>query len=159
MRIRCLFDVYDRLMDAIDRTIVAQLREDARRSFQQVGAAVGLTAPAVKRRVDRLRASGVIAGFTALLDPAALGWTMHAVVSLYCEGQMDAAEVGRALEGHPEVVAAYTIAGEASAVAHVRCRDTQELERLLERLRHHPGVLRTQTQIVLSTLFERPLAG
>jgi DNA-binding Lrp family transcriptional regulator len=150
--------VYGRRIDEIDRQIVAQLREDARRSFQQVGAAVGLTAPAVKRRVDRLRAEGVIAGFTALLDPKALGWSMHAVVSLYCEGSMDANEVARALEGHPEVVAAYTIAGEASAIAHVRCRDTQELEGLLHRLRHHPGVLRTQTQVVLSTLFERPLA-
>ena len=52
--------------------------------------------------------------------------------------------------------AAYTVAGEASAMLHVRARDTSHLEETLERIRDHPGVTRTQTQIVLSTLFERP---
>ena len=69
---------------------------------------------------------------------------------------MAAAEVREAVERHPEVEAAYTVAGEASAMLHVRARDTAHLEESLERLRDHPGVTRTQTQIVLSTLFERP---
>jgi len=69
---------------------------------------------------------------------------------------MAAAEVREAVERHPEVEAAYTVAGEASAMLHVRARDTAHLEEALERLRDHPGVTRTQTQIVLSTLFERP---
>ena len=144
-------------MDEIDRRIVALLREGARRSFREVGEAVGLSAPAVKRRVDRLEAAGVIAGYTALLDPEQFGWSMQAVVFLYCEGTMAADEVRAAVEGHPEVAAAYTVAGEASAVLVVRASDTRHLEQLLERLREHKGVLRTQTQIVLSTLFERPL--
>ena len=118
---------------------------------------MGLSAPAVKRRVDRLEAAGVITGYTAVLDPERFGWSMQAVVFLYCEGTMAADEVRAAVEGHPEVVAAYTVAGEASAVLVVRASDTRHLEQLLERLREHKGVLRTQTQIVLSTLFERPL--
>ncbi|HXV35395.1 MAG TPA: Lrp/AsnC family transcriptional regulator [Gaiellaceae bacterium] len=144
-------------LDEIDRQIVALLREGARRSFREVGETVGLSAPAVKRRVDRLEATGVITGYTAVLDPALFGWSMQAIVSLYCEGTMAADEVRAAVAGHPEVVAAYTVAGEASAVLVVRAADTGHLERLLERLREHRGVLRTQTQIVLSTLFERPL--
>ena len=59
-------------------------------------------------------------------------------------------------ERHPEVEAAYTVAGDASAMLRVRARDTAHLEETLERIRDHPGVTRTQTQIVLSTLFERP---
>jgi DNA-binding Lrp family transcriptional regulator len=144
-------------MDDIDRQIVASLREGARRSFREVGEAVGLSAPAVKRRVDRLEAAGVITGYTAVLDTERFGWSMQAVVFLYCEGTMAANEVRAAVEGHAEVVAAYTVAGEASAVLLVRATDTRHLEELLERLREHKGVLRTQTQIVLSTLFERPL--
>lgn len=144
-------------MDEVDRQIVALLRGGARRSFREVGDTVGLSAPAVKRRVDRLEAAGVITGYTAVLDPALFGWSMQAVVSLFCEGTMAADEVRAAVEGHPEVVAAYTVAGEASAVLVVRTTDTRHLERLLEGLREHKGVLRTQTQIVLSTLFERPL--
>ena len=133
------------------------MREGARRSFRDVGQAVGLSAPAVKRRVNRLEAAGIITGYTAVLDPEKFGWSMQAVVFLYCEGTMAAAEVREAVESHPEVAAAYTVAGEASAVLVVRASDTRHLEQLLERLREHRGVLRTQTQIVLSTLFERPL--
>jgi DNA-binding Lrp family transcriptional regulator len=64
-----------------------------------------------------------------------------------------------AVAGHSEVAAAYTVAGEASAILHVRARDTQHLEESLERIRDSPGIIRTQTQVVLSTLFERPMAG
>jgi DNA-binding Lrp family transcriptional regulator len=143
-------------MDAIDQQIVALLRQDARRSFQSIGEHVSLSAPAVKRRVDRLEAAGVLRGYTALVDPGRFGWGTHAFVALFCEGRMAAAEVKEALEHHPEVEAAYTVAGEASAVVHVRARDTSHLEQALERIRDHHGVTRTQTQIVLSTLFERP---
>ena len=64
-----------------------------------------------------------------------------------------------AVADHPEVAAAYTVAGEASAILHVRARDTPHLEEALERIRDTPGIIRTQTQVVLSTLFERPMAG
>jgi DNA-binding Lrp family transcriptional regulator len=143
-------------MDDIDRQIVALLRQDARRSFQSIGLRVSLSAPAVKRRVDRLEASGVVRGYTAAVDPGRFGWATHAFVALSCEGRMAASEVREAVERHPEVEAAYTVAGEASAMLHVRARDTSHLEQALERIRDHPGVARTQTQIVLSTLFERP---
>jgi DNA-binding Lrp family transcriptional regulator len=143
-------------MDAIDHQIVALLREDARRSFQDIGRRVSLTAPAVKRRVDRLEADGVIRGYTAHVDSSKYGWTTHAFVALYCEGRMAASDVHAAVAHLPEVEAAYTVAGEASAMLHVRARDTAHLEDALERIREAPGVTRTQTQIVLSTLFERP---
>ena len=146
-------------MDDIDRQIVALLREDARRSFQNIGARVSLSAPAVKRRVDRLEADGVIRGYSAQVDPGRFGWGTHAFVELYCEGRMAAAEVRDAVERHPEVEAAYTVAGEASAMLRVRARDTAHLEEALENIRDTQGVRRTQTQIVLSTLFERPFSG
>ncbi len=143
-------------MDVIDQQIVALLREDARRSFQSIGSRVSLTAPAVKRRVDRLQEEGVIRSYTATIDPARFGWSTHAFVALFCEGRMAAHEVREAVERNPEVEAAWTVAGEASAMLHVRARDTAHLEEALERIRDAPGVTRTQTQIVLSTLFERP---
>ena len=143
-------------MDETDRQIVALLREDARRSFQSIGSRVSLTAPAVKRRVDRLEADGVIRGYAATIDPARFGWSTHAFVALFCEGRMAAQEVRDAVKDNPEVEAAWTVAGEASAMLHVRARDTAHLEEALERIRDAPGVTRTQTQIVLSTLFERP---
>jgi DNA-binding Lrp family transcriptional regulator len=144
-------------MDEIDHRIVALLRENARRSFQDIGARVSLSAPAVKRRVDRLEREGVIRGYSANVDPSAIGWNTHAFVELFCEGRMSADEVRDAVGEYPEVEAAYTIAGAPSAILHLRAGDTLHLERALERVRDTPGVIRTQTQVVLSTLFERPM--
>src|SRR5438067_509130 len=145
-------------MDAIDAQIIALMRDNSRRSFHDIGGRVALSAPAVKRRVDRLQARGVIKGYTAVVDPAAMGWSTHAFVALFCEGRISAAEVRAAVEAHPEVVAAYTVAGEASAILHVRAEDTAHLEAALERIRDFEGVVRTQTQVILSTLFERPVS-
>ena len=142
-------------MDEIDHRIVALLRENARRSFQDIGKRVSLSAPAVKRRVDRLEVSGVIRGYSANVDPSAIGWNTHAFVELFCEGRISGEEVSAAVSEHPEVEAAYTIAGAPSAILHVRASDTQHLEQALERIRETKGVIRTQTQVVLSTLFER----
>jgi DNA-binding Lrp family transcriptional regulator len=145
-------------MDDIDRQIVALLRDNARRSFQDIGGRVALSAPAVKRRVDRLEADGVLRGYAAIVDHTAMGWPTHAVVSLYCEGRMSGNEIRAAVAGHPEVAAAFTVAGEASAILHVFAQDTGHLEEALERIRDTPGIRRTQTQVVLSALFERPVA-
>ena len=146
-------------MDEIDQQIVALLRENARRSFQDIGGRVALSAPAVKRRVDKLESEGVLRGYAAVVDPSAMGWPTHALVFLFCEGRMSAGEVRRAVAAHPEVEAAYTVAGEASAILHVHAQDTAHLELALERIRDTPGIIRTQTQVVLSTLFARPVAG
>src|SRR6476660_9345105 len=119
MPIRCVGRYRDGSVDDTDRRIVALLRQNARRSFQDIGARVVLSAPAVKRRVDRLEADGVIRSYAAVVDPAALGWHTHAFVSLFCEGRMSAGDVTSAVRGHPEVAAAYTVAGEESAILHV----------------------------------------
>ena len=120
-------------MDAVDRQILALLVEDGRRTYDDIAGRVSLSGPSVKRRVDRLESAGVLKGYTAVVDPAAMGWGTHAFVDLYCEGRMSAAEVRAAVESHPEVVAAYTVAGEASAMLHVRAEDTPHLEAALER--------------------------
>jgi DNA-binding Lrp family transcriptional regulator len=142
-------------MDATDRTIVALLRENARRSYQDIGSVVHLSAPAVKRRVDRLERDGVLLGYTAIVDPQAFGWHAEAFVDLYCEGGMPAAAIKRAVERESGVVSAHTVAGEASALLHVRAHDTKDLELALERIRATQGITRTVTEVVLSTLFQR----
>jgi DNA-binding Lrp family transcriptional regulator len=138
-----------------DRTIVALLREDARRSFLDIGRHVHLSAPAVKRRVDRLERDGVLLGYTAVVDPEAFGWHAEAFVDIYCEGSMPGTAIKRAVERESGVISAHTVAGEASALLHVRARDTKDLESALERIRATDGVTRTVTEGVLSTLFQR----
>jgi DNA-binding Lrp family transcriptional regulator len=142
-------------MDDIDRRIVALLRENARRSFKDIGNHVHLTAPAVKRRVDRLEADGVLLGYTAIVNPPAFGWHTEAFVDLYCDGRMPGDAIKRVVEKEPGVVSAHTVAGEASAMIHVRASDTKDLEDTLERIRSTDGITRTVTEVVLSTLLRR----
>jgi DNA-binding Lrp family transcriptional regulator len=142
-------------MDDVDRRIVALLREDARRSYQDIGRHVHLSAPAIKRRVDKLERDGVVLGYTAIIDPEAFGWHAEAFVDLYCEGNMPAGAIKQAVERESGVVAAHTVAGEASALLHVMAPDTKGLELALERIRATEGVTRTVTEVVLSTLFQR----
>lgn len=71
------------MLNDLDERIVHALAEDARRSYADIGQEVGLSAPAVKRRVDRLRATGAITGFTVRVDPAALGWETEGFVEIY----------------------------------------------------------------------------
>ncbi|MBW3621586.1 MAG: Lrp/AsnC family transcriptional regulator [Actinobacteria bacterium] len=145
-------------LDDIDQQIVAHLTRDARTTFRSIGEAVGLSAPAVKRRVDRLQDAGVIEGFTTVVDPSALGWTVEAFVELFCEGRTPPARIRSAMSRHLEVVAAYTVTGEADAMLLVRTADTRHLEDALERIRSEPFVTQTRSVVVLSRLIERPSA-
>jgi DNA-binding Lrp family transcriptional regulator len=142
-------------VDATDRRIVSLLRENARRSFKDIGKHVHLSAPAIKRRVDRLERDGVLRGYTAVVDPAAFGWQTEAFVDLYCDGRMPGEAIKRVVRKEPAVVSAHTVAGEASAMLHVMAEDTRDLELVLERIRKVEGVDRTVTEVVLSTLCQR----
>src|SRR5215475_3761533 len=143
-------------IDEVDKRIIASLVSDARASYAEIGAIVSLSAPAVKRRVDRLRSAGVIRGFTAVVDPAAVGWTTEAFVELYCTGRTTPAQIGAATRRHPEVMAAYTVSGEADALVHLRAADIAHLERALERLRAESFITSTKSMIVLSRLGDSP---
>jgi DNA-binding Lrp family transcriptional regulator len=141
-------------LDDVDQRIIALLQEDARASYAEIGTVVSLSAPAVKRRVDRLRSAGVIRGYTAVIDPGAVGWTTEAFVELFCTGRTSPQQLRAAAKRHPAVVGAYTISGEADALVHLRAVDMAELEMALENLRAEPFVTSTRSMIVLSRLVD-----
>src|SRR5437764_13194714 len=143
-------------VDSIDQRIVAQLVANARASYAEIGKVVGLSAPAVKRRVDRLLALGVLRGFTAVVNPEALGWGTEAFVEVRCRGNVSPERIRARLLPLPEVVAAYTVSGAADAIVHLRAANIHHLETALERLRGLEIVDRTVSTVVLSRLLERP---
>jgi len=143
-------------VDDIDTNVISCLLRDGRATYAEIGDSVGLSAPAAKRRVDRLRELGAIRSFTAVIDPAALGWTTEAYVEVFCKGTV-APEVLRAsLQSIPEVVGACTVSGRADALLHMLAGSIGQLERALERVRDEPNVDHTQSVIVLSRLLDRP---
>lgn len=139
-------------MDAIDRRILSLLLDDGRRTYDDIGARVKLSAPSVKRRIDRLRASGALRGFTAVVDQAALGWQTEALVELFYRPGTTLDEVADTLRDHPEVVEAWSVTGDADAIARVRTADNSDLERLIIDLQRNGMVERTRSQVVLSRL-------
>ena len=139
-------------MDAIDRKILALLVEDGRRTYDDIGRRVSLSAPSVKRRVDRLREGGALEGFTALVDHGAMGWNTEALVELFYQPGTTLDRVAKTLREHPEVVEAWSVTGEADAIARVRTEDNAALERLIMDLQRNGLVLRTRSQVVMSRL-------
>src|SRR4051794_37803840 len=139
-------------VDAVDDKILALLVEDGRRTLDDVGTGVGLSASAVKRRIDRLRAAGILRGFTAVVDQAAMGTSTEALVELFFAPGVTLDEVARTLRGLPEVVEAWSVTGEPDAIARVRTRDNAGLERLIRDLQRDGRVVRTRSQVVLSAL-------
>ena len=139
-------------MDATDRRILSLLIEDGRRTYDEIAGKVKLSGPSVKRRVDRLRASGALHGFTAVVDYEALGWNTEALIELFYRSGTTLDEVTRTLGQHPEVVEAWSVTGEADAIARVRTTGNADLERLIIDLQRNGLVERTRSQVVLSRL-------
>jgi Lrp/AsnC family leucine-responsive transcriptional regulator len=143
-------------MDDLDRHIVALLVADGRRTLVDIGKAVGLSTPAVKRRVDQLERAGVIRSYTAVVDPAALGWALEAIVELRFVGNAPPAEAVRSLESTPEILSAFTVAGDFDVITRIRVRDTAHLQDTITRLRRRPEVLSTRTTVIMEAVIDRP---
>lgn len=142
-------------MDDTDQRILQHLIRNGRATLGEIGEEVGLSAPAVKRRVDRLVADRTISGFTAIVDPAALGWGTEAFVQVFCKGTISPKVLRDTWEPIPEVVHASTVTGQPDALLRVQARDIRHLEQALERIRDSPTIDHTQSIIVLSRLIER----
>ena len=139
-------------MDSIDRQILALLVEDGRRTYDDIAGRVALSPPAVKRRVDRLRSRGALRGFTAVIDHASLGDRTEALLELFFTPGTTLEQVAQTLQEYPEVVEAWSVTGDADAIARVRTRDNADLERVIMDLQRDGMVQRTRSQVVLSRL-------
>jgi DNA-binding Lrp family transcriptional regulator len=146
-------------MDAVDRKILSLLVEDGRRTYDDIASRVSLSAPSVKRRIDRLRASGALEGFSAVVDHSAMGWNTEALVELFFQAGTTLDRVAVTLREHPEVVEAWSVTGEADAIARVRTEDNAALERLIMDLQQNGLVIRTRSQVVMSRLVSRAGEG
>jgi Lrp/AsnC family transcriptional regulator, leucine-responsive regulatory protein len=136
-------------VDEIDLAIIGCLEQHARSTYGEIGGTVGLSAPAVKRRMDRLEVDGVIRSYTVVVDHALLGRPIEAVTSLTFSGDARVDEIASIGDGIPEVLAVFTLAGDPDALAWLRVADVRDLKRVIDRLRVSGNVTGTKTMIVL----------
>src|SRR5215210_7400007 len=109
-------------MDAVDAEILRLLREDGRLSWRDLGAAVGLSANAAADRVRRLRRAGVITGFTALVDPAAGGRRLEALVGVTLRRETDSDAFATAAARLPAVTEVLHLSGAPDYQLRVACQ-------------------------------------
>jgi Lrp/AsnC family transcriptional regulator, leucine-responsive regulatory protein len=144
-------------MDEKDRAILEVLQRDARATYAEVGARVGLSPSSIHDRVRKLERRGVIRGYGARVDPGAVGLDVAALISAMPLDPSQPDDLPDRVKEFVEVEDCYSVAGHENYILKVRTRTTVELEELLRRLREKAGV-QTRTTVVLSTPFEgRPL--
>jgi Lrp/AsnC family leucine-responsive transcriptional regulator len=136
-------------VDATDVQIIDMLRLNARHTYGEIGEAVGLSAPAVKRRMDRLHEQGVILRYTVVVDHALLGRPLEAFTELRFSGDARVDTIAAVGDGIPEVLGVFTMAGDPDALAWLRVRDVHDLKRVIDRLRSSGNVTGTKTMMVL----------
>lgn len=144
-------------MEALDAQILGLLARDGRMSYTDIGKATGLSTSAAQQRVRRLEQRGVITGYRAMVDPAALGKLLTAFISVTTNDPTQDTDLPEHLSELPEVVSCYSVAGRASYLVMAQVETPSDLERVLTEIRQR-GHANTETQLVLSVPFaDRPL--
>ena len=134
-------------IDDTDLKIIAALQEDGRRTYGEVGELIGLSEPATRQRVHRLRESDVLR-IVALTDPVRLGLRRMAQVLIRVDG--DVTEAARRLAELDAVEYVIVVTGSADVIIEVVCEDEQRLFEIInEEVRPIPGIRDTETLLVL----------
>ncbi|MDN4476680.1 Lrp/AsnC family transcriptional regulator [Demequina sp. SYSU T00192] len=145
------------MQDPVDARLVAEVSRDARATLAQLASQVGLSTSAVQARLRRLEATGVIAGYMALVDPQAVGRPLSAFIEITPLDPAQVDDVPQLLEHLEAVEACHSIAGDASYMLFVRVGTPPDLEALIRDIRRAVNVT-TRTTVVLQTFYEnRPL--
>ncbi len=138
-------------LDKVDKKILDILQVDARSSASYIAEKVGMSVPAVADRIKKLQDSAVITGFTTMLNHRKVGLDVSAFITVISESSSHYSEVVKKTNSSPEILQCFTTTGNGSHVLLALVKDTYSLEKLLRKIQSWPGVMRTETQIILSS--------
>ncbi|HKU10520.1 MAG TPA: Lrp/AsnC family transcriptional regulator [Sinomonas sp.] len=142
-------------VDDVDRAILAQLTEDARRSVTTIAENVHISRAHAYNRIAKLQEQGIITKYTALVDPLKAGLRSSAYVTLKVR-QHSWRELREQLKSIPEVHHIALVGGDFDVILLVRAVDNTDLRRVVfDQLQNMPGVLDTQTFLVFEDLDTR----
>nr|EJI94804.1 asnC family protein [Rhodococcus sp. JVH1] len=141
-------------LDDIDRVLMQELVADGRATLATLAEKAGLSISAVQSRVRRLEARKVIRGYTAKIDPDALGHGLSAFVAITPLDPSQPDDAPARLRNLPAIEACHSVAGEESYVLLVRVASPRELEHLLQEIRATANV-HTRSTIILQTFYDR----
>jgi len=143
------------MFDNYDLKILRQLMEQARTTWAELGAILGLSSPAAAERVRKLEERGVIKGYIAQVDPESIGYGLAAFIAVYLDRPKHRSGFLQTIQVMPEVQECHHIAGDEDYILKVRCRNTRDLERIVsDEIKAIDGVVKTRTTIILATMKE-----
>ena len=139
-------------LDDIDRILVRELAADGRATLAELAASTGLSVSAVQSRVRRLESRGVVSGYSARIDPEAVGHLLSAFVAITPLDPSQPDDAPARLEDIREIESCHSVAGEESYILLVRVASARALEDLLQRIRTTANV-QTRSTIILNTFY------
>jgi len=139
------------IIDKVDHKILEILQNTGRDSASHIAAEIGMSVPAVSERIHKLEESGVISGYEAIVDPKKVGLDVAAIITLVSESSRNFDEIVKLANETQEVVQCFTTTGAGSHLLIVNTENSESLEWLLREIQSWPGVLRTETQLILSS--------
>ena len=137
-------------IDKIDKKILDILQQDGRSSASNIANEIDISIPTVTDRIKKLKDFGIIKGIHAVLDPKPLGLDVAAIITLISESSLYYKEVTKEAEKAPEVLQCLSTTGKGSHMLFVVTQNSSTLEELLRKIQSWSGVIRTETQIILS---------
>ncbi len=144
------------IVDDIDRAILRIMERNARATLAEVGAEVNLSAPAVKRRLDRLEADGVILRYTVEVDHSKLGYPLEAFTELRFAGSARVDVIASIADDIPEVLEVLTLTGDPDALVRIRVSRIEDLKRVVDQLRGKGHITGTKTMVVVGRSASSP---
>ena len=139
------------MIDETDLKILRLLQTDGRETASKIAEILKLTVPTITERIKKLQETGVIIGFQAIIDPIKIGLDVAAIITIISGSSQYYKEVTLAAEETPEVVQCFSTTGNGSHTLLVNTKNSNTLEELLRKIQSWPGVVRTETQIILSS--------
>ena len=137
-------------LDHIDKQIISILQHKGRDSASHIAIEIGMSVPAVTDRIRKLQEASVITSFQAIIDPRMIGLDVSALITIISESSAHYTEVVESAKNTEEVIQCFTTTGNGSHVLIIQTENTRSLETLLRQIQAWPGVMRTETQIILS---------
>ena len=138
-------------LDSIDKKILDILQDNARDSASNIAEIIGMSIPSVTDRIRKLQEFGIIKGFKAVIDSKKLGYDVGAIITIISESSANYSVLIKHISDNHEILKCFSTTGNGSHVLIINTQNSSSLEKLLRTIQGWPGVMRTETQIILTS--------
>ena len=138
-------------LDKLDKEILSILQKNGRNSVSSIAEKISLSVPATSDRIKKLEDLNIIRGYRAIINPQKIGLDLSALITIVSESSSNYEKIVEHANEMNEIVECFATTGRGSHMLVIQTKNTQSLEKLLRKIQSWPNVIRTETQIILST--------